>query len=558
MAEYTKNEIIISLKNIQSHGELFDINRHISHQFFAPRIDRMISQKSPMDTMVLGLLEQLGIQEGAKFHCRRIFIPAAYAVGGFANNFLLNTISSNYGGFAPIYDMKVIANNSEPKGKVFNIEEMPNLSDWIKPKKVKPLNVKNSEDGSIHTLEVSKSQNELESGRACTYRITFETPVILQEIIDLANDNHPKIKLAERNYIVNLCSNEAWKDYLTVEGSQLPMGLTNGRNAVVAIIDSGIKISGDIEENALPSIIQDRVEPASLRGRLPDDIDTRFAGDEERKLFLDVVHYTLGAENTGGITNRTPELEPALDGEIRDNWPQDELGHGTDVAVIIGEWMAPECSILPIRAFYKAKGRVGGLATIADVCMAIDVAVLAGADVINMSFSVDYPVQMLRDCLVASSPIPGGKKPCFIAALGNHNNNRLSWPAAFATSSDPTIPPAPVLGVGGARYLEGDKFGRGGNTNYGSNYGNYVVAPAQDLETRYSNGEGTSYAAAFVSGLAALIISELVEKDGSDWDRDDVYDIIRQSCRTNGFSMSNGHPWYNVGLINIPKALELV
>ena len=290
-----------------------------------------------------------------------------------------------------------------------------------------------------------------------------------------------------------------------------------------------------------------------LRKKLPEDINTRIGGHDESHIFLDVVRYDPELRNKKGKGRKNKRFEPIGDGTVADNWPDDEIGHGTDLARIIVSMMGEKGCFIPIRAFYKSRFAPGGVASLTDICAGIDVAILAKADVINMSFSIDEEVPQLKE-LIESTSTSGYHAPCFIVSLGNDNNNCIAWPAAYG--SDPNFP---ILGVGGAKIVYGDsKLERGGNTNYGKEiYGDYVLGPARDVDVMSEGGEGTSYAAAFVSGLAARIIS-ILKASGEDWSREDVYNIIRESCETTKINNADGTNWYGRGLINVKKALALI
>ncbi len=322
--------------------------------------------------------------------------------------------------------------------------------------------------------------------------------------------------------------------------------------ALVAIIDSGINLVGTSSDDDLPSRILTSAQDKIISDKIPADIDERINGDREKLNYLDVVHYTLGTIGTGSRVVTDFYLEPAQDGTTRDNWPDDEIGHGNDIALIIAN-RAPKCEILPIRAFYKAKGSRGGIATVADICTAIDVAVAAGADVVNVSFTFDHNVQVLKDTMKHLSD-----SVCFISALGNSNNNKVSYPARYAGDEETENY---VLGVGGARIIMASEDDnkvliRGGNSNYGEAYGAYVVAPAYGIDAPAIKGEGTSYAAAFVSALAAQIIG-IFKAAKVDWKPKLVFDIIRESARSDQFDNMFKKEWYGRGFINVREAKKL-
>ncbi|MEV4844215.1 type VII secretion-associated serine protease mycosin [Micromonospora matsumotoense] len=224
--------------------------------------------------------------------------------------------------------------------------------------------------------------------------------------------------------------------------------LTTGTGVTVAVIDSGV----------------DRRHP-QLRGRVLDGAD-----------FLD----------------------PGGDGT------RDCAGHGTGVASIIaaGEGagvafrgLAPGARILPVRVSEQqvVEGRESGrTVSAADFARAVRWAVDHDADVLNLSVvlyadhpavrdAIDYAVR--RDVLV-------------VAAAGNLHDggDPLPYPAAYDG----------VLGVGAVTPA-------GARAQF-SQVGTYVdlVAPGSDVLMAapgqgHQRAEGTSYAAPFVAGTAALL-----------------------------------------------------
>lgn len=163
-------------------------------------------------------------------------------------------------------------------------------------------------------------------------------------------------------------------------------------------------------------------------------------------------------------------------------------GHGTMVAGIIG-LVAPRAQLMPIRAFDP-----DGVGKISEVATAVRFAVRQGADVINMSFGI--PGGTVPPVLRAAIDYAARRSVVLVASAGNDNTSSPEYPAldkdalAVAATDNADVK-APF-------------------SNFGSHID--VSAPGVSIYSafpggRFGWGSGTSYAAAFVSGEAALVIS---------------------------------------------------
>jgi len=177
-----------------------------------------------------------------------------------------------------------------------------------------------------------------------------------------------------------------------------------------------------------------------------------------------------------------------------------EQGHATMMAGVIAAQanngigiagVAPEAKVLPLKVFQ------GGAAFTSDIIAAIHYAEERGAQVVNMSFGSRHQNPALYEAIAGSSML-------FVCAVGNSGfniDNHPVYPAAFSLELDNVISVASI--------------DRDGRLSHFSNFGQNTVdvaAPGSEILTTwlhntYEEGNGTSLAAAYVSGKAALLFS---------------------------------------------------
>lgn len=222
----------------------------------------------------------------------------------------------------------------------------------------------------------------------------------------------------------------------------------------------------------------------------------------QRKLLSGYDSVELGLGKIG------PDTTLVGDSHGSDFAPSDDVGHGSHVAGVIGAqgWQVPpgvggKSLLLPIRVLAGALGAndrtVTGVGAIGDIDAGLKVAVDLGADVINMSFGT--PESAVDD----DAPRPhrsvieyAAQRGCvMVAAAGNSGRRERFFPAA----SDHVIA---VGSVGADRRRS--EF---------STYGDHVAisAPGEDVvnvgRRGYRSSTGTSHAAPFVAGVAALLMA---------------------------------------------------
>lgn len=224
-----------------------------------------------------------------------------------------------------------------------------------------------------------------------------------------------------------------------------------------------------------------------------------------------------------------------------DNDPMDEnlYSHGTAVAGIIGAetnnltgiaGVAPKIKILNLRSFDPQ-----GYGEEDDVSAAILYSVLMGAKVINMSFG-DYSYShVLRDVVRYAY----SKNVVLVGSSGNSNSPNPHYPSGYSE----------VISVGNS--TEEDFVA--GSSNYGSTLD--LVAPGTQIKTTsrnwsYTDFNGTSAAAPFVTASAAMILSKKA------FSNEEVKQILKSTAD------DIGNPGWDIragaGRLNLLRALKVL
>jgi subtilisin family serine protease len=173
------------------------------------------------------------------------------------------------------------------------------------------------------------------------------------------------------------------------------------------------------------------------------------------------------------------------------------FGHGTMVAGII-HLVAPTAQIMPIKAF-----KDDGTGDLSDVVKSIYFAVDNGARIINMSFSIaGFSLELMKALNYASS-----HGVICVSSVGNGGSETYVYPAAFQN----------VIGVASTD----NQDRRSSFSNFGAALA-HMAAPGEGILTTYPGGgyaivSGTSFAAPFVAGGAALMV-----QIDEDLDRDEA------------------------------------
>lgn len=241
--------------------------------------------------------------------------------------------------------------------------------------------------------------------------------------------------------------------------------------------------------------------------------------------------------------------------------------HGTNVAGIIsaktnntmGISGIASCASLMSLSFKDMEST-----TSSNAAAAIIKAVDQGADVINCSWCVDNNYSFVNNAIqYAVTNGRNGKGCVVVTAAGNDGQSSIVFPASHT-------PERQVISVGaisynGKRKTTTSPDGEGWNSNYGTNLD--IVAPGVLIPTTTNGGgwitnfNGTSAAAAHVSGAAALVLAK-----NPDLYYDEVGFILQKSANKSlpGYTFSStskaGGTWNSEvghGLLNLYSALSM-
>ena len=238
------------------------------------------------------------------------------------------------------------------------------------------------------------------------------------------------------------------------------------------------------------------------------------------------IAYEDYSEKNPAVSNRSYQQAPDLAGTFfvagydfvnHDGHPNDDSvsGHGTHIAGTIAQnthngigtaGVAFNAYLMPVKVLNRS-----GAGTYADIAEGIIWATENGAHVINLGLGGSEPSITLEEAIAYSY----NRGVTLIAAAGNDGIGGVCYPAAYDDY---------VIAVGATRYdetlayysnygLSLDLVAPGGDLNVdqnGDDYGDGILQQVYKIDTiswGYSFREGTSMAAAHVSGVAALLIA---------------------------------------------------
>jgi thermitase len=371
-------------------------------------------------------------------------------------------------------------------------------------------------------------------------RLRLRQGLSLEKAVELYS-HLPGVDYAEPNYRLHadLVPNDplyaAQRWYYNLTEAPQAWDIEEGQpSVIVAVLDSGVDVTH-------PDL-RDRIWRNPGEG-VPNGIDDDGNG------CIDDVHGCNFVE--------PEEADPSCGSQPAppSNQVADDSGHGTFVAGIIGAagnngtgviGVAHGVTLLPVKVLDCT-----GAGTTADAAAGILYAVRNGAQVINLSFGGDQPSMTLLDAIVTATETYGA---VVVAASGNQGALGVTYPARYRQ----------VIAVGASD--RNSPNARAPFSNWGPEVD--VVAPGTDLVSTvpqslcdgrwycpggqpYSVGSGTSFAAAQVAGLAALIRSHSPTLTANE-----VQFIIRATAQPLSDDATPG--WAGAGRIRMRRALEAV
>lgn len=283
-----------------------------------------------------------------------------------------------------------------------------------------------------------------------------------------------------------------WKGYVRQPGAWsigLPRNQPGwGAGVTVAIIDTGVDPDHELVRHRLVAgydFVSDEPGFASEWSDLDQSTITILRQSTITILRQSTITILRGL-NQSTITILRDDQVDQLD-QITETAPP-AFGHGTMVAGIVHR-VAPDAWIMPLRAFTGS-----GTGSLADVIDAVYYAVDHGANVVNMSFTVDEDSAELR----AAVDYATSHGVLLVGAVGNDAVHAAMFPASLAS----------VVGVASM-----DPILR---TSEFTNWGNDLVTlagPGEYVVSSYPGDgwalcAGTSFSAPWVSGLLALLVEK--------------------------------------------------
>jgi subtilisin len=200
----------------------------------------------------------------------------------------------------------------------------------------------------------------------------------------------------------------------------------------------------------------------------------------------------------------------------------DHQGHGTCVAGVIAAknsgfgtvGVAPHCKIIPVKSLSNK-----GFATSKSLEKSLEYAINIKPDIVNMSLGGRHqqgPIfhEFLKELERLNIPV--------ICAMGNYGENYSCFPADYPET------------IGVTSYRKDRNIS---NFSSRSNDADFAL-PGEDILTtnlnnQYSIVNGTSFAAPFLSGLVAIILSE-AKKKNIVYTTKQIKELLIQTCKDYG------------------------
>ena len=228
-----------------------------------------------------------------------------------------------------------------------------------------------------------------------------------------------------------------------------------------------------------------------------------------------------------GIDTDHEDLAGQVIGEANftDSLTTDDIyGHGTHIAGIIAArdndlgiiGIAPGCSLLNVKVA-DDRGRCDVNSLVEGIVWAVN----NGADIINISIEIKESTPDLVEAIQYAWE----SGALIVAAAGNRGSQEPVYPACYETA----------ISVGAI--TEDNKLAPL------SNYGDWIdlVAPGYNIYSTspgdtYKYESGTSFAAAHVSGIAALLFNVVVDTNDNRRINDEIQAVVEAGCKDIGIT----------------------
>jgi subtilisin family serine protease len=318
------------------------------------------------------------------------------------------------------------------------------------------------------------------------YVVNFSKDIDPQSIArELAVNS--QVEYAQPNYIYtvqalpndpNFSSQSFWQQIQAPQAWDVTKG---DSSVIIAVLDTGVDYN---HEDLKDNIWINRKEKL-------DGIDNDGNG------YIDDIR---GWDFVSGGTN----VANGEDGTVEDNDPMDVHGHGTHVAGLAsavtnnGVGVAGagwNCRIMPLRVGYKTKDNNGSISTSA-VLNAINYAVSKGAKVINASFGGPFNDYTSRDMMRYAFE----NGVVVVKAAGNSNSD-----IAYSPDNEDFVLSVTAVDFNDQKASYSSYGTWAKITAPGGTSGNALYSTLPN--NRYGAFQGTSMAAAIVSGVAGLVRS---------------------------------------------------
>jgi subtilisin family serine protease len=255
-----------------------------------------------------------------------------------------------------------------------------------------------------------------------------------------------------------------------------------------------------------------------------------------------------------GCSDVPRSMQLVGDSEGVDRIPMDVVGHGTACSSIIAakgrrlpRGLGGAARVLPMRALagatFVGRSTVTAMGSLPDIDLALKLAVDLGARVLNLSFGTPESSLRPEDPRPHAAVVEYARQHgcVMVAASGNSGERTRYYPACLEG----------VIAVGSV-----------GPTRSPSSFttrGDHVdlSAPGEQVPTAgiggYMLNSGTSFAAPFVAGACALLMSRAA-RYGQSMDYSSMRDLLMQTAKP--FASGCDDQGCGAGILDVPAALR--